>query len=146
MAEASLLISTRLVGQRKRLLDDWAIDLPPDSADDSGNFTLRDLITHVVIATVQTFQQRQERNRFVRVLTERQIADGADKGKITSGGSELDQEVDADVAVATALQAFEDGLYRVILDDVEQRDLEATVFIKPDSRLVFLRLVMLAGG
>ena len=62
------------------------------------------------------------------------------------GGRELHQPVDADSAVTTALQAFEDGIYLVILDEKEQRDLDREVHLRPDSHLVFVRLVMLAGA
>lgn len=49
-------------------------------------------------------------------------------------------------AIGTALRAFEDGLYLVILDGKEQRDLDEQVFPGPDSHVTFLRLVMLAGA
>jgi hypothetical protein len=55
-------------------------------------------------------------------------------------------EVDDDVAVAVALQAFEDGLYFVFLDGQQQEDLDAEVRLRPDSTLTFIRLVALAGG
>ncbi|HSL34673.1 MAG TPA: hypothetical protein VK871_13540 [Candidatus Limnocylindrales bacterium] len=54
--------------------------------------------------------------------------------------------MDEGQAIGTALQAFEDGLYLVILDGREQRDLDEQVFPKPDSHLTFLRLVMLSGA
>jgi hypothetical protein len=44
------------------------------------------------------------------------------------------------------LQAFEDGLYLVVLDGQEQRSLDAQLFLQPDSRVAFVRLTMLAGG
>ena len=147
MAGATLHIAMRALGQRKRLLEDWSVGLPPAIFDEgSGGLTLRQLITQIVIATVEQFRQRQQRNLFHRALTKRQIDEQALAGKINSGGSELNQEVDVEAAVASALEAFEDGIYLVILDDIEQRDLDAEVFLQPDSRLVFLRLVMLAGG
>jgi hypothetical protein len=50
------------------------------------------------------------------------------------------------LAVATALQAFEDGIFLVVIDEQEQRTLDQEVFVQPDSRLTFIRLSMLAGG
>ena len=41
---------------------------------------------------------------------------------------------------------FIDGLYYVFLDDVQQENLDERVYLKPNSRLTFLRLVALAGG
>ena len=48
--------------------------------------------------------------------------------------------------MAAALQGFEDGLYLVVLDGAEQRDLDCQVYPKPESHLVFLRLTFLAGA
>ena len=42
--------------------------------------------------------------------------------------------------------SFEDGLFLVIVDGQEQRSLDAQVYVQPDSRVAFVRLVMLAGG
>ena len=62
------------------------------------------------------------------------------------GGRNLKQKVDEEDAVGAALQAFEDGLYLVVLDGEEQRELDREVYLQPDSRVTFVRLAMLAGG
>lgn len=139
-------ISMRALGRRKQLLDDWSVPAEPFDTDDGEPLTLRMVITRVVRHTVEEFQRRQEANRFVSVLSAASIAEQSERGKVNSGGSELDQEVDVDEAVASALIAFEDGLYLVVIDGHEHRELDAQVFLKPDSRLTFIRLVMLAGG
>jgi len=82
----------------------------------------------------------------VQVLSAKEIEAGAARGKVDSGGRDLNQEVDEEEAVGVALQAFEDGLYLVIIDDREYRELDAEVFLQPESRITFLRLIMLAGG
>ena len=104
------------------------------------------LITRVVREEVTAFRERQEARRLVSALTAAQIAAGAAKGKIDMGGRDDVQEVDADAAVATALLAFEDGLYYVFVDDEQCPALDAQIALKPDSRVTFLRLVALAGG
>ena len=62
------------------------------------------------------------------------------------GGALGPGTVDVEEAVGTALQAFEDGLFLVVLDETELRDLDAQVFVQADSRLTFVRLTLLAGG
>jgi hypothetical protein len=99
-----------------------------------------------VAKEVEAFRERQEGRSLVRVLSARDIDEGVAKGKVDSGGRDLHQVVDEGRAIGTALQAFEDGLYLVILDGREQRDLDEQVFPKPDSHLTFLRLVMLSGA
>lgn len=117
------------------------LDLPVDRA-----VPLRAVVEAVVRAEVDAFRRRAEEQRFVRVLTDRALADGLAAGAVRSGGSEAATHVDADQAVASALLAHEDGLYKVIVDDEPVDSLDATVHLRPDSRLLFLRLVALAGG
>lgn len=82
----------------------------------------------------------------VQVLTEPEISQGAATGKVDSGGRGLIQEVDADLAVETALEAFGDGLYFVFIDGSQQSGLDAAVTLRENSTVTFVRLVALAGG
>lgn len=143
---SSLTLSARVVGRRKPLVPDWQLTWPPDQGGDGEPLTLRQLITRIVLKEVDSFKQRQDERKLVRILTENKIDEGLRKGRVDSGGRELHQQVDAQAAVANALQAFEDGIYLVVLDGEEQRDLDREVHLNVDSHLVFLRLVMLAGG
>lgn len=139
-------LNVRSVGKRKPLLADWAVPFPPEFLN-SNTVTLRDLISRVVRNEVEAYNSRQRQNQFVRALTQRQIDDAALKGKIDMGGKEEPpQFADAEKAVSAALQAFEDGIYLVLINDAEQRFLDAKVLVEPDSRVTFLRLTMLAGG
>jgi hypothetical protein len=141
-----IVITTRVLGKRRQLLEDWSISYPPEFGEGGGPVTLRDFITWVVIESVRRFKKRQEHRRFIRVLSEKAIAEGAERGKIEMGGSDLEQEVNEDVAVGTALKAFEDGIYLVIIDGHEHKELDREIYLQPDSHVTFLRLVMLAGA
>lgn len=141
-----LTISARVMGKRKPLVPDWQVPWPPEEHDSGEPQTLRQLITRIVSQEVAAFKERQEARQLVRILTEQQIEAGLAKGRVDAGGRELHQAVHPEEAVATALQAFEDGLYLVILDGEEQRELDRQVFLQPDSHMVFIRLVMLAGA
>ena len=144
--EGWLIIEGKAVGRRKPLFADWSIPLPPASRGGGDRLTLRDLITRIVQAEVEAFRERQEERRLVRVLSADAIDRGTDKGKVEAGGSPLRQRVDEEEAVGTALQAFEDGLYLVVIDGEEQRELEREIHVTAESRITFVRLVMLAGG
>jgi hypothetical protein len=140
-----LTVNGRVVGGRRALFSDFGVDLPPGYGE-SGT-TLRELIERIVREQVTLFRRRQHDRQFIRALTEKQIAAQAAKGKVDSGGSDIaPQEVDDEQAVGAALQAFEDGLYFVILDEEQQESLDAQVYPKPDSKITFIRLAMLAGG
>lgn len=144
-----MTICGRGLGQRRPLFGEFSVP-PPTEIGDGGPMTLRDLITHVVCSEVVAFENRQEARRLDRVLTPRQIEEGRQQGKIGPEGRDPKHppptKVDMESAVATALEAFVDGLYLVILDDVEYRDLDAIVHVEPDSRITFLRLAFLAGA
>lgn len=143
---STLTISGKALGSRKPLFADWSIPFPPEWRDEGG-LTLRDLIARVVRSEVRAFRQRQEERKVFRALTARQIAQGAEKGKIESGGSEVPpQPVDEGEAVATACQAFEDGLFLVVIDGEDQREIDRQVHVRPNSQITFVRLTMLAGG
>lgn len=140
-----LTISTRSLGRRKPVLGDFDVPPPPDLHDD-GDLRLRDLIEHVVRCQVRMFNQRQNDRRFDRVLSVERIEQAAKAGKVDPGAKPGGEQADADEAVGVALQAFEDGLYLVIIDEVERRSLDEPVYLSSQSRLVFLRLTFLAGA
>lgn len=141
-----LTIDSMVVGTKRRLFEDFSIPLPPDCEGDSG-ITLRDLIERIVRGEVAAFNERQHSRQFIRALTEREINAAAEKGKVESGGREVPvQEVDVESAIGTAVEAFQDGIYFVAIDEQQHTDIDAELFLKPDSRITFIRLTLLAGG
>lgn len=143
---ASLTISGKALGSHKPLFADWSIPFPPEWQSEGG-LTLRELIARVVRSEVQAFRERQLERQVFRALTAREIAAGAERGKIEMGSSEIGvQPVDEDEAVAAACQAFEDGLYLVVIDGEDQREIDRQIHVRPESRVAFVRLTLLAGG
>ncbi len=141
-----IIIEGKAMGRRRPLFADWSIPMPPDLGEGGGGLTLRDLIARVVRAEVAAFRDRQQERRLARVLSAAEIDQGVSRGKVDMGGRDLDQQVDDEQAVGAALQAFEDGIYLVVLDGEELRDLDRAVYLRPDSRVTFIRLALLAGG
>lgn len=146
-----MLITGKAIGSRRPLFADWSIPIPPDASEGDGGggggLTLRDLIERVVVEQVARFRERQYDAQFIRALTAQEISEGEEAGKIVMGGSEVgQQEVDEEEAVHNALQAFEDGIYLVVIDENQQTDLDQLVFLTADSQITFIRLTMLSGG
>ena len=146
--QSTITIEGKQFGRGRALFPAWQMPLPPeDERSGGGRMTLRDLITRIVHEEVAAFRERQERRLTVEALTRQQIEEGVAKGKVDMGGRDAEvQEVDAQAAVDAALLAFEDGLYYVFVDDLQQEKLDTEVYLRPDSRVTFLRLVALAGG
>jgi hypothetical protein len=152
---ATIRVETRLAGKRLPLHTPWHVVLPASfsqgTSDANRPLRLRDLLEYIIREEVRAFQLRQEERRLVHVLSLREIGEAARWGKVTMSGPQelrqgLDEEVDEDAAVATALLAFDDGLYFVFLDGHQQLDLNAPVRLHPASTLTFIRLVALVGG
>jgi hypothetical protein len=143
---ATIVVEGKVLGQKRPLFTDWHIQLPPLWQREGDRIRLRDLITRVVVEEVDAFRQRQAERRLARILSQADIQAGVESGKVDPGERDLKQEVNTDDAVGSALQAFEDGLYFVFLDGIQQTNLDQEVYLQPDSKVTFLRLVALAGG
>jgi hypothetical protein len=141
-----LIVEAKVVGQKRPLFTDWRVELPPLDENRGDRLKLRDLITSIVIKEVEAFRLRQEERKLARVMSRQQIEQGASGGKVDPGERNLQQEVSVDEAIAVALQAFEDGLYFVFIDDIQQTHLDSKIFLKTNSKVMFLRLTALVGG
>lgn len=131
----------------KALFPNFQMLVPAEWQLNGATITLQTLLEGVVRAEVAAFKERQEKRSVLQALTAAQIAEGAAKGKIDSGGTpDAVQEVSADEAVATALQAFEDGVFYVFVNDEQKQFLTDEFSVGADTRVTFLRLVALAGG
>lgn len=142
----SIVVEGKVVGQKRPLFTDWRVNLPPRNENQGDHLRLRDLITTIVIKEVEAFRLRQEERKLARVMSRRQIEQGVSGGKVDPGERDLQQEVNLDEAIAVALQAFEDGLYFVFIDDVQRTHLDSEVFLNTNSKVMFLRLTALVGG
>jgi hypothetical protein len=140
--QTAVKISGKVLGKHQALFQGWDLALEKDDRP----FTLGALLRQIVMAQVSEFAARQAQRQLIQVLSPQQIAIGADLGKISAGGSELDQPVDVEQAVDNALLAFKDGLYFVFIDEVQQDDLEQLVDLQDGSQMLFLRLIPLVGG
>lgn len=141
-----MLVSTRALGRRTPLLDDVSVPPPPGLGGGGDDLRLRDVIEHVVRHEVAEFERRARTRRLDRVLTAEEIETAAARGKVDPAGRDRPDHGDPDTAVGAALQAFEDGLYLVFIDEVERRALDEPVRLTADSVLAFVRLTMLAGA
>ena len=139
-----ITISAKSLGSRKPLFADWHIPLTPEWGE-GGELTLRGLLTRLVRVEVDSYNARREDRRLDRVLSTADLEQGHATGKFAPEARDT-PPADPEPAVDAALQAFEDGLYLVFIDDQEQRDLDQPVRLQPDSRVLFVRLTFLAGA
>jgi hypothetical protein len=137
----NLSLSVKQIGRKKALTtrDYSLLNFP-------GQPTLQELITRIVTLEVNAFRERQADNQFLRVLTESELLEASETGKISLGGQEFTQEVNVDDAIQTAIQAFQDGLYYVFHAENQIEYLTDVVNLELHQDMMFLRLVALVGG
>jgi hypothetical protein len=140
----TITISGKVMGKAHPTFADWRLPLPITCLIDG--FTLKDLLTQVVLAEVEADAARQQQRQLLQVLSPEQIELGLAHGKVDLGGADPMPSVDPQASLAVALQAFSDGLYYVFVDDEQIETLDTPVSLAPNSQLLFLRLVALVGG
>lgn len=134
-------IEAKIAGQRRELFTPYELEWPV-----AKELSLRQLLDAVVREEVSAFRTRRRQRQLDRVLTPAQIAEGAVTGKVDPAGRTTPPSVDGDEAVATAVEAFTDGLFFVFVDGRQVSDVEERVRVVPTSTLLFVRLTPLAGG
>ncbi|MEN7551591.1 hypothetical protein AAG747_26995 [Rapidithrix thailandica] len=107
---------------------------------------LKVLIEAVVRQQVKAYNERKAEKTLVDYLKPSDINEQKEQGKVGFGDFENDNQADEEKAIATALQAFEDGIFCVFVDEEQVGSLQDTVTLQPESILYFIRLTFLSGS
>ena len=135
-------VESGLVGSKKLDFAPFALE-PFEESSGSDDFRVRHLIAKLVHESVRDFHLKEREGAF-KLLTAESLAAGLATGKIGRPRDEA-QQVDVDGAVGNALQAFEDGLYLLFVDNVQKTTLDERVTLAVDSRVRLIRLTALSG-
>lgn len=135
-----LKVHLKQIGRRKQAVAPVDFEYSPVPG------TVGELIAQTAEACVNAYNERVRRGTSgAAPMTEQQVADMAEVGKIAFGINYGGREQDVGKAVEDALQAFEDGLYRVFLNDGELEGTDDSLHLRDGDSLTFIRLTMLAG-
>ncbi|WP_025027811.1 hypothetical protein [Caldalkalibacillus mannanilyticus] len=107
--------------------------------------TLRELLVEIITQQVQQFNSKELETPFINYLTEQEMERHRMTGKIGFQSTYNDQNADPSQAVRAAIQAFEDGIFKVFVEEVELEQLDRPLLLKDGDVVVFIRLTMLAG-
>lgn len=108
--------------------------------------TLRELIVCMVEQGVEGYNKRLRSGAQTKALSETEIQDMSQVGKIVFGVPFGEKEADPQKAVDAALLAFTDGLYRFFINEQEVTALDAPLQLWEGDTIAIIRLVMLTGG
>ena len=112
----------------------------------TGNIkTLEDLITQLVTHNVNSFNKEIDTNKILSFLSPNEIQNQSITGKISFGEIENKTKANINSSIENALQAFEDGIFVVFIDDDEVKTLKEPLSIKVSSSITFIRMTFLTG-
>lgn len=132
-------VNLKSIGKRRQ-------SVKPVTYEISGRpSTVRELICAVTETGVEEYNQRMEASGILTYLTREEIDDQAQVGKISFGVNHGEKAAELSRAQENAIQCFEDGIYRIFLDEKSLEDLDEEIQITKDSVFTFVRLTMLAG-
>ena len=134
-----IFVKTKSIGKRKPPMENI-----PYTLSEQVN-TLRQLIQALVRQEVSTYNKKGLENMLIPFLTEDQIKNQETAGKVGFGRLYSDKKADPDRAIEVAIQGFEDGLFKVLLEEKELTELDAPIHIHEGANLTFIRLTFLAG-
>ena len=143
----NIFVNIKSIGKKKPALAARPYVLPDIPA------TLRDLITSIIKTEVDSHNassnllsdSEKPDNMIFPFLTQVQIEDSSTAGKIGFGHVYSDKKAKPQKAVETALQGYEDGLFRLVINDTEVHELDAPINLKDGDTLTFIKLTFLAG-
>lgn len=132
-------VNIKYMGKRKKSVEPKIYQLM------SAPSTVKELILAVTQAGVEDYNLRQENKELLTCLTRQEIEDKAEAGKISFGTIYGDRKADLKEAQDNAIQCFEDGIYRIFLDNRPLESLDEPIEITGETVFTFVRLTMLAG-
>ena len=135
-----LYIQTQQLGKRRCSIEPVQIELPGETPPD-----VRSLITAIVRRQVEEYNQRPGEDDLLKYLTQEEIEDRAESGKVGFGVNYNGKKASAEAAVKNALQSYEDGIFRLFINDKEAGTADSPITLKKGDRLTFVRLTMLSG-
>jgi hypothetical protein len=135
----NVFIKLKSAGKRRLVPGIAPYNLP------DGISSLRQIIEAVVRQEVERYNSRGEGNMLVPFLTETEITEQSTVGKVGFGRLYSSKKADAEESIKIAAQGFEDGLFRVTINDLEATELDAPLILRENDTLTFIRLTFLAG-
>jgi len=108
--------------------------------------TLQELLVQLVTQQVQQYNDKKVDTPLHLYLTDQQIEDAAQHGKVHFGEKKNDTLQSVDQAISTMLQAFQDELFLVLHNEDSLDSLTTPLTLQEDDVFTFIKLTMLAGS
>lgn len=107
--------------------------------------TVEAFLTETVRQNVREYNERKEAGEILRLFSADVIKEKAESGKVSYGDPMDERKADAEKAVETALQCFDDGIVALFADGVRYTERAQQMNLSEHSEVTFIRLTFLAG-
>lgn len=135
-----IFVNLKQIGKKKNSIDKKEYEIK----DDIQN--IEDLIKAFVRIEVEEFNKRADNLKLIDFLTNEQISDNSEVGKISFNEDYNTIKQDLNKAIENALLSYQDGIYCIFLNEERLTDsLKQEICLKDEDSLTFVRLTMLAG-
>lgn len=135
-----LSIQIKQLGKRKCSIKPMPVELTGEAPHN-----VRELITAIVRWQVAEYNTRPTENDLLKYLTQEEIDNHAEIGKIGFGVNYNGSLASVEAAVENALQSYEDGIFRLFINEEETGAANSPINLKEGDLLTFIRLTMLSG-
>ncbi|HAB93383.1 MAG TPA: hypothetical protein DCF49_01235 [Lachnospiraceae bacterium] len=109
------------------------------------SMTVEAFLTETVRQNVREYNERKEAGEILRLFSADVIKEKAESGKVSYGDPMDERKADAEKAVETALQCFDDGIVALFADGVRYTERAQQMNLSEQSEVTFIRLTFLAG-
>ena len=106
-------IQVKQLGKRKCSIEKMPVDFPVAPA------SVQELIEAVVSWQVSEYNERLLQSEMLKYLTREEMEDKAAAGKVDFGANYNGKPAAEAEAIINALQSYEDGIFRIFLNDAE---------------------------
>jgi hypothetical protein len=137
-----IIVNVKQPGRKHPLINNAIISI----ADIGQSPTAAALIEAVVDQQVQAYNAKRVEMNILPFLSDAQTQEQAATGKIGFGSIYNENKASPEQARKTALQAFEDGMFALFLDETEITELNTIVHLTDTTVITFIRLTFLAGS
>ncbi len=133
-----LFVKVKALGKRRPVLEMQEIFV------EEGIKNSNDLISDIVRKNVKIFNEKKTDKPIFSFLTDEKISDAAFSGKVGFGDKKNENLQNENSAVENALQCYEDGIFKLLINDNEI-EFNSEIVLNEEDILIFIRLTMLAG-
>ena len=134
----TVFLKIKALSKRRPLIERVAFDI------DAPVATSNDLIEYIVRRNVSDYNKKAVDTPLFEYLNADELLNSAKTGKIGFNDRKNETSQDADKAVENALTSFNDGIFKLFINDTEAGYGEP-VHLKEGDEVTFIRLTMLAG-